>query len=149
MTSADGGTYNTLARESSYNINNIANEIHQTAVDHGFWDKERNLGEMLMLATSELAEALEADREGQPTVWFKHARICPWGDDWQHSDPKPDGCCCDPKPEGALVEIIDAIIRELDTAQHLAGRTRYTVYEVMRLKMDYNHTRAHKHGKGY
>ena len=35
---------------------------HQTAVEKGFWDKERNMGEALMLIVTELAEAMEAHR---------------------------------------------------------------------------------------
>jgi NTP pyrophosphatase (non-canonical NTP hydrolase) len=31
----------------------------------------RNMGEMLMLATSELAEGLEEHRDGRPVVWYK------------------------------------------------------------------------------
>ena len=39
--------------------------VHRCAVDHGWWEEgHRNFGEMLMLMTSELAEALEAYREG-------------------------------------------------------------------------------------
>lgn len=157
-------------------IDDLAREIHKTAVDHGFWPAEgRNLGEMLMLATSELAEALEEDRSGKPHIYW----ACPecgftthlqpmTEEDQIHAIPddhkilrnilrmiglvrKPIDCdyAGQLKPEGALVEVIDCIIRCLDTAQDMAGRTKYTVYEVMRLKMNYNHTRAYKHGKGY
>ena len=31
----------------------------------GFWDKERNIGELLMLVTSELGEAMEAHRKSK------------------------------------------------------------------------------------
>ena len=136
-------------------INGLALEIHQTALDHGFWPAEgRNLGEMLMLATSELAEALEEDRSGRPHVWFLHEEMCALtiatgvrsADEREVSGVK---CNCNPKPEGSLVEVIDCIIRCLDTGQYLAGMTQYTVYDVIRMKMDYNHKRAYKHGKGY
>lgn len=40
-------------------------ECHGNAKVKGFWDKERNVGEMLMLITSELGEAIEAHRHGQ------------------------------------------------------------------------------------
>src|SRR5688500_769565 len=52
-------------------VDMVAREIHRTAVDHGFWDKDRNLGEMLMLVASELAECLEEDRAGEPLVYWK------------------------------------------------------------------------------
>jgi len=36
---------------------------HAIAKEKGFWDKERNVGEALMLIVSELAEAMEAHRK--------------------------------------------------------------------------------------
>ena len=47
------------------NYSKLAEEIHQNSRDKGFWDKERNKGEMLMLIISELSEALEADRKSR------------------------------------------------------------------------------------
>lgn len=137
-------------------VDEAAVEIHKTARDHGFWDKERNFGEMLMLVTSELAEALEEDRDGNPTVYFK-CRSCGY---WQMEEPAGDemhyialGVPCpstEPlKPEGALVEVVDAIIRLLDTGQDQASRTRWTIGGVMRMKMDYNEQREAMHGKKY
>ena len=35
---------------------------HNTAVEKGFWDEPRNMGEALMLIVTELAEAMEAYR---------------------------------------------------------------------------------------
>jgi NTP pyrophosphatase (non-canonical NTP hydrolase) len=46
-------------------INELAKEIHQNAIDKGFFEKERNIGEMLCLIHSEVSEALEADRKGE------------------------------------------------------------------------------------
>ncbi len=40
-------------------------ECHGAACDKGFWDKKRNVGEMLMLIVSELGEAIEAHRGGK------------------------------------------------------------------------------------
>lgn len=40
-------------------------QCHRGAKDKGFWDKDRNVGEMLMLIVSELGEAVEAHRKGQ------------------------------------------------------------------------------------
>ena len=37
---------------------------HEAARKNGFWEKERNVGEMLMLVVSELGEAIEAHRTG-------------------------------------------------------------------------------------
>jgi NTP pyrophosphatase (non-canonical NTP hydrolase) len=41
---------------------NLAFEIHETNVKHGFWESN-NTAEKLMLIVTELAEACEADRE--------------------------------------------------------------------------------------
>ena len=35
---------------------------HRTAVEKGFWDSQRNIGEALMLIVTELAEAMESHR---------------------------------------------------------------------------------------
>ena len=40
----------------------LINDCHANAKAKGFWDSERNTGEMLMLIVSEVAEAMEADR---------------------------------------------------------------------------------------
>lgn len=140
-------------------IDELAVRINQTARSKGFWDKERNMGEMLMLATSELAEALEEDRVGNPAVWFQHGLHCELAHMVSQGVESPliarlaakgeDGCTCIPKPEGALVELMDAVIRCLDTGQHLASMTRYTAGQVMEMKMEYNDSREHMHGKAY
>ena len=44
-------------------INELAKQVHQNAKDKGFFDKEKNIGEMLCLIHSEVSEALEADRK--------------------------------------------------------------------------------------
>lgn len=43
-------------------LNLLANEIHENAKDKGFYEKPKNIGEMLCLIHSEVSEALEADR---------------------------------------------------------------------------------------
>lgn len=92
--------------------NKMAKEIHETARAHGFWDKDRNMGEMLMLAVSEISEALEEDRDGHPPVWYGEGG----------------------KPEGAAVELADCVIRCLDTlysydAENPLDITEYVVHE--------------------
>lgn len=42
---------------------NLAEEIHDNNIKKGFYEKEKNLGEMLCLIHSEVSEALEADRK--------------------------------------------------------------------------------------
>lgn len=43
-------------------LNELAQYCHSIAVEKGFWDEERNIGEALMLIVTELAEAMEAYR---------------------------------------------------------------------------------------
>ena len=51
-------------------LNELARLCHSIAVEKGFWDQERNIGEALMLIVTELAEAMEAHRH-QDDVNFK------------------------------------------------------------------------------
>ena len=106
-------------------LNALAQRIHDNARAKGFWDSEqRNFGEMLMLATSELSEALEEHRDGNPNVYYD---------------------ALTGKPEGAAVELADCIIRVLDTMHSLG----VDIDDVVAEKMAYNATRPHKHGKAY
>jgi NTP pyrophosphatase (non-canonical NTP hydrolase) len=43
-------------------LNELARLCHGIAVEKGFWESERNIGEALMLIVTELAEAMEAHR---------------------------------------------------------------------------------------
>ena len=43
-------------------LNELAQLCHSIAVEKGFWDQKRNIGEALMLIVTELAEAMEAHR---------------------------------------------------------------------------------------
>lgn len=46
-------------------LNDLAKAIHANNVEKGFYEKEKNIGEMLCLIHSEVSEALEADRKGR------------------------------------------------------------------------------------
>lgn len=52
-------------KELIRNHQELAIKIYRINKNNGFWDKERNLGEMLMLVVSELGEAIEAHRKGR------------------------------------------------------------------------------------
>lgn len=140
-------------------LGELALDIHVNAQEKGFWDHDRNMGEMLMLMTSELAEALEEHRDGKPNVYYRCTNAdCQYGKGVYDVPPAlvhptffgdrgPDGHICQgsAKPEGVAVELADCLIRILDTMQSLG----VDVDEVVRTKMNYNGTRAHMHGKAY
>lgn len=44
-------------------LNELSAICNSIAREKGFWDKERNIGEALMLMVTELAEAMEAHRK--------------------------------------------------------------------------------------
>jgi NTP pyrophosphatase (non-canonical NTP hydrolase) len=108
------------------NIANFVMEAHGIAEDHGFWDGDQppNIPEKLALIHSELSEALECMRDGIPL-------------DRPYRDNKTG------KPEGFAVELADAVIRIADLCGYLGIDLEYAI----ELKMSYNRTRPHKHGK--
>lgn len=130
-------------------LNELADEIHSNAVEKGFWEGERNVGEMLMLATSELAEALESHRASESLVWYAGTE---GGGDRTVSEVSvnPDGSVFYDeermKPEGVAVEIVDCIIRCLDT---LRGLGVTDIEGLVSQKIAYNAGRERLHGKRY
>lgn len=109
----------------------LAKQMHEIAKDHGFWELPRNFGEMLALVHSELSEALEAHRSRKPAFYLEAQSYGP------------------DKPEGTLIELIDAVIRLGDMMADIAEREGLDIDHCMRLKMLYNESRPHKHGKRY
>lgn len=92
-------------------IQALAQEVHQNAVEHGWWDEERGLYEIIALIHSEWSEALEEARAGRPQVY----KLNITGDELRLITPADDGYKEHPgKPEGIAVELIDGVIRILD-----------------------------------
>ena len=109
-------------------FNSLAYAVHRNSVDKGFWqfsagnqDPVGNDGEKIALMHSELSEALEAHRNGNP----------------------PD----DKIPEftGVEAELADTIIRIMDYAEAKG----FDVAGAIEAKVAYNSTRPYKHGKAY
>ncbi len=103
------------------NLNSFLIEVHENALKHGWWDKERPYGEVISLLHSEISEALEEYRAGRPNVWFP----CEEGNDHHPCKPVDTADCLNfgneeecqyrsKKPEGICIELLDAVIRILD-----------------------------------
>lgn len=95
--------------------------IHNWARGKGFWDGERNDGEMIALMHSELSEAVESLRD--PKAPAPHSL-----DD--HS---------------TTMEMADAVIRIMDYC-HARG---FPLAEAIVRKMAVNEEREHRHGKRF
>jgi NTP pyrophosphatase (non-canonical NTP hydrolase) len=114
---------------------------------------ERNMGEMLMLQVSELAEALEEHRNCNPVHYYKakfegREIVVTYDSDidlWRDSRGKPMPRGVKVKPEGLAVEFADCLIRILDTMHSLG----VDIDEIVQEKMAYNDGREHMHGKAY
>lgn len=103
------------------NIADLIKESHETAVEKGWWERERNFAEQIALMHSELSEALEE--------WRKHGFEC----DLYHVGTKP---------EGIAAELADVLIRIADTC----GKYSIPLEEALVAKLAYNKTRLHRHG---
>lgn len=123
------------------NLYDYAVRINQCAVDHGFWEEDRNFGEMIALMHSELSEALEAHRDGLPDFYFQCVNC--------GETNYVGGLHCDAKmkPEGTAIELLDCVIRILDTLY--AMKLPVSVDDLARMKIMYNESRPYKHGKKY
>lgn len=107
-------------------MNKFAAEVHQNAVEHGWWDEERSFGEIIALCHSELSEALEEYRAKRPMLYFpcNSGGLCVDDRPMENltcgsrvrkaSDPETFCTARSKKPEGIAVELADCIIRILD-----------------------------------
>ena len=86
-------------------------EIHENAVAHGWWDEKRTEDELMLLAVSEVSEALEEYRRGLPMVYA--LEIDADGEQRTVTD-LADIREKNLKPEGIAIELVDCAIRCLD-----------------------------------
>lgn len=114
-------------------------EVHQLAVDKGWWPDgaEVNPLEKHMLIVSEIAEATEEARKGKPPI-YQIVLDCEMSCD----PPDPTEFYTHIKPEGEMVELADAVIRIMD----YFGARGWDLEAAIQLKHEYNKTRPHRHG---
>ena len=135
-------------------INEVAKQIHENAVEHGWWDEERSFPEIVALCHSELSEALEEYRSGRPNLYFpcNAGGLCVDGrpDEnvacgsriYNPDDPEAPCSARSKKPEGIAVEMADCIIRILDWC----GKEGIDIDRIISMKHEYNKSRPYRHG---
>lgn len=108
-----------LVEYYSCNVNEIAKDIHENAVAHGWWEEQRSLGDIIALIHTELSEAFEEFRNKKGYLYYDNG-----------------------KPEGIAVELIDAVIRIFDFLYHQG----IDIDKILVEKHEFNKTRPYKHG---
>lgn len=127
------------------NLNGLAQTIFNANREKGFWDKERNIGELLMLVTSELGEAMEAHRKDRfaDRPRFNGSKVA-------YSEVAAKDFAHKKAFESHIKdtfedEIADAMIRLFDMCGGLGIDIEYHIEQ----KLAYNKTRERLHGKSY
>lgn len=121
-------------------IRDLQAEVHEIAKSKGFWDKERNIGEMIALCHEELSEALREIREGNDP-----REIYSVGEFKIPEEINNEIYETPAKPAGFPIELADVIIRVLD----LAGGLGIDIEEAITAKVAYNKIRDRLHGKRF
>ena len=130
------------------NINELAKEVHENAVNHGWYETPPTIPEALCLIHGEVSEVLEEYREGKPLIYgtcalaaedCKYSGICDRVGQPGDEPGEMEGPC---KPEGIAVELADVILRTLDLMAYLG----VDVDAVVTAKHKYNLGREYKHG---
>lgn len=130
-------------------INEVAKEIHENAVAHGWWEGDRSFPEIIALCHSELSEALEEYRSGRPNLYCDKEETCGGkaniAEKWACDECvlRAGGDVCEmSKPEGIAVEMADCIIRILDWC----GKEGIDIDRIISMKHEYNKSRPYRHG---
>jgi NTP pyrophosphatase (non-canonical NTP hydrolase) len=118
-------------------VNKLRDEIHENARAKGFYDNEREIGTLLMLIVSEIAEAMEADRKCYRATKIDFVEKQEGESFVNHFRDKVKDTFED--------ELADTIIRVLD----LCGYMDIDIDKHVALKMRYNKEREKMHGKRY
>jgi len=123
-------------------INELAKEIHELNKARGFYETEKNIGEMLCLIHSEVSEALECDRNGksQKNSAYSMEEVMAEVQD-QHFKRQFELQVKDSFED----ELADIMIRVMDLAAFKKIDLEAHIYA----KLRYNSLRPYRHGKKY
>lgn len=140
-TTATKSLTKSVNKNTNMKIKDISKKIHQNAREKGFWDTERNFGELLMLVTSELGEALEAHRKRKHSDYVHYRLIC----NDQPTEVQEEVAFLVHIKDTVEDEIADAVIRLFDLAEGMGIDLEWHIEQ----KLKYNKTRERLHGKAY
>lgn len=123
-------------------LNQLRDEIHENAVQHGWWERERTFGDIIALCHSELSEALEEHRNNHmPNEIYTKCKM----EEIKQIGHGGCGVCANcpaNKPEGIPIELADCIIRMLD----YCGKANIDIQKAVQIKHEFNKTRSFRHG---
>lgn len=125
-------------------LNELARSIYEGNAKQGFWENERNTGEMLMLIVTELSECLEAHREGRHAKWADYDAL--YNSEAHRNNPEYKNTVFKNQVKDTFEdELADAVIRIFD----MAGGLGINIGKHIMHKLAYNATRQYKHWKKY
>lgn len=102
-------------------LNELVDAVHTNAKQKGFHNPTPDFPTIVALIHSELSEALESYRNGEPMSYLDE----------------------NGKPEGAAIELVDAVIRIMDW---FGSQPHLNLNQLIIDKHSYNTTRSFRHG---